>query len=319
MMNTKKSRRGMVALSVLAALIICSFATIYAFAANAATPTNSIPSYSESPETFPYIHSINEAKSNVLAYMNDNGEMMYSDDGGKTWVTEENFDFGKYINTPEVPDLETWTYDEVKAWIENSKAELQLQKSLGEITQEQLDDIFEMYDNWLICIKRYLVIGDNGSSTWLTKEEFDKAYPAPELEFWTYDEYKTWIDEQKIELHKKIGEIPGWTQETVDGIIRYYGDNLEVIKGGDVKISKNGRSDISSYACTVRHTLPDGEEISMGFAAFSSGELYKLVKTYLDGQVEAGKMTQTEADGLLAGLTQDSTRLTFDSEGNRVK
>ena len=79
MMNTKKPRGGVIALSVLAALLICSFATIYAFSANSA--------HDESPES----NSIEEAMPPDKLVDDDRG-MLLSIDGGKTWLTKDEWE-----------------------------------------------------------------------------------------------------------------------------------------------------------------------------------------------------------------------------------
>ncbi|RUT44664.1 M56 family metallopeptidase [Paenibacillus anaericanus] len=49
---------------------------------------------------------------------------------------------------------------------------------------------------------------DNGATqystdegkTWMTQAELDAMYPVPKVEWWTYDEYKAWLDNETIEL-----------------------------------------------------------------------------------------------------------------------
>ena len=74
----------------------------------------------------------------------------------------------------------------------------------------------------------------------LTDEEFNARFPALDIEWWTYDEYKAWLENEKVVLQDMIGErgwTSGrgefvWTQEMVDETIAMYEDILEGIKRG---------------------------------------------------------------------------------------
>jgi len=87
----------------------------------------------------------------------------------------------------------------------------------------------------------------------LTDEEFEQRYPTPEVEWWTYEEYKAWLEEEKVQLQSMIGEKGWtssrgdfvWTQEMVDEAIAEYESVLEQIKNG-IKVSKSvdGSTDV---------------------------------------------------------------------------
>lgn len=71
-----------------------------------------------------------------------------------------------------------------------------------------------------------------------------QKYPMPEVEWWTYEEYKEWLDNEKKELQSMLGStgsINGekftWTQEKIDEAIAMYEEILQEIKDG-VKYSK---------------------------------------------------------------------------------
>lgn len=159
---------------------------------------------------------------------------------------------------------------------------------------------------------------DNGK-TWMNEEEFEKAYPTPEIEWWTYDEYKEWLDNEKIQLQDMIGEkgwnpTEGWyvwTQEMVDETIEMYEGFLENIKNG-MKLSKtvDGSSDkamMSYYPSDIATTTgyevyirnDKGEEAQFG-PYDTKEELLAQVRPYCDTQVKAGNMTQQEADEILS-------------------
>ena len=115
MINTKKSRRSMIALSVLAALILCSFATIYAFAANPDTPEIPTPDLPEVSAIEPGKNVNEDFKFEELyegllgiGFQNSDGEEVYrySPDGGLTWYTDDD------ILDPDISAIEWLTYDE---------------------------------------------------------------------------------------------------------------------------------------------------------------------------------------------------------------
>ena len=73
----------------------------------------------------------------------------------------------------------------------------------------------------------------------LTDAEFEARYPTPDVEWWTYDEYKAWLEQEKVTLQSLIGEtgMTGgveftWTQEKVDETIALYESILADIQNG---------------------------------------------------------------------------------------
>lgn len=74
----------------------------------------------------------------------------------------------------------------------------------------------------------------------MTAGEFAAAYPAPEVEWWTYDEYRAWLENEKEELQSMLGEKGWtggrgefiWTQEIIDETIAMYEEILENIQKG---------------------------------------------------------------------------------------
>ena len=80
----------------------------------------------------------------------------------------------------------------------------------------------------------------------LTDAEFEARFPTPNVEWWTYDEYKAWLDKEKVQLQSLLGEEAWtssdgsfiWTQEKIDETIALYEGILEDMKNG-VMYSKN--------------------------------------------------------------------------------
>lgn len=94
--------------------------------------------------------------------------------------------------------------------------------------------------------KNMIISMDNGKS-WSTSidEDSSESLQPLEEEWWTYEEYKSYIEEQKKELETMIGsecynEERGWykwTQEDSDKLIADYENILKDLKNG-VKVSK---------------------------------------------------------------------------------
>ncbi|MEO3945419.1 M56 family metallopeptidase [Gorillibacterium sp. CAU 1737] len=158
--------------------------------------------------------------------------------------------------------------------------------------------------------------------TWaaLTDEEFAAKYPTPDVVWWTYEDYKAWLDQEKEALKNIIGEkgwnpTDGWyvwTQERVDEAIKLYEQQLQEIREGK-KISKtvDGGDDITlsydegnvevgaSYGLIV--TLDNGEQKDLGHY-LTKEELRKAAESFCKELVAAGKMTQQDADKIMKGL-----------------
>ena len=77
---------------------------------------------------------------------------------------------------------------------------------------------------------------------WVAEADYEKNNPAPDVEWWTAEEYEKWIATQREELEALIGTGDGWydgqglfhewTQESVDATIAEYQETLESIKNG---------------------------------------------------------------------------------------
>ena len=69
----------------------------------------------------------------------------------------------------------------------------------------------------------------------LTDAEFEACFPTPDVVWWTYDEYKAWLDNEKVELQSLRGQTSGdhtWTQQKIDETIALYESILKDIQNG---------------------------------------------------------------------------------------
>ena len=81
---------------------------------------------------------------------------------------------------------------------------------------------------------------DGGKTYEVARDDFMIPFKIINFEFWTYDEYKEWLENEKVALQSVIGSsgwTPSlgdfvWTQEMVDQTIAMYEGVLENIKNG---------------------------------------------------------------------------------------
>ena len=69
----------------------------------------------------------------------------------------------------------------------------------------------------------------------LTDAEFEARFPTPDVVWWTYDEYKAWLANEKVELQSLLGQTSGdytWTQQKIDETIALYESILKDIQNG---------------------------------------------------------------------------------------
>lgn len=97
---------------------------------------------------------------------------------------------------------------------------------------------------------RSFVSEDNGV-TWVPEEDYNNSHPTADYEWWTYDEYKVWLEQEKKNLqemandHTVVETSEGtfmWTQELTDQCIAEYEQTLKDIKNG-LLVSKSVNGD----------------------------------------------------------------------------
>ena len=75
---------------------------------------------------------------------------------------------------------------------------------------------------------------DNGA-TWVSEEDYESSHPTINYDWWTYDEYKEWLELEKKNLQEMAETSEGrfeWTQEMTDQCIAEYEQTLNDIKNG---------------------------------------------------------------------------------------
>lgn len=91
---------------------------------------------------------------------------------------------------------------------------------------------------------------------WVAEADYEKNNAAPDVQWWTADEYEAWMNEQKKEMESLTGTGDGWydgqgvfrefTQESVDAMMDSYKETLESIKKGVLYSKDDGDGDTYS-------------------------------------------------------------------------
>ena len=145
---------------------------------------------------------------------------------------------------------------------------------------------------------------------WIAEADYERNNAAPNVQWWTADEYEAWMNEQQKEMESLIGTGDGWydgqgvfhefTQESVDAMMSSYKETLESIKKGVLYSKDSGDGDtysmipptedvVSDYSVDI--TTNDGQKVHIG--NYSTVE--ELDEAISDA-VKTGKITQEEAD-----------------------
>lgn len=88
--------------------------------------------------------------------------------------------------------------------------------------------------------KTYYSFDDGKTFEAMTDEEFERRFPTPNVEWWTYEGYAAWLEQEKKNLQSMLGETGStggrgefvWTQEIIDETIAMYEGILQEIKEG---------------------------------------------------------------------------------------
>ena len=144
----------------------------------------------------------------------------------------------------------------------------------------------------------------------IAEADYERNNAAPNVQWWTADEYEAWMNEQQKELESLIGTGDGWydgqgvfhelTQESVDAMMSSYRETLESIKNGVLYSKDSGDGDtysmipptedvVSDYSVDI--TTDDGQKVHIG--NYSTVE--ELDEAISDA-VKTGKITQEEAN-----------------------
>ena len=128
----------------------------------------------------------------------------------------------------------------------------------------------------------------------LTDEEFQRRFPTPNVEWWTYEEYAAWLEQENVNLQSTLGDTGStggrgefvWTQDIIDETIAMYESILQDIKEGMM------------YSKSV-----DGDENLM--MSYNPADMEKTMDT------GAGSIFIKGEDGTMAPIDPSQVRTAF--------
>jgi len=157
---------------------------------------------------------------------------------------------------------------------------------------------------------------DNGAS-WMSEERYQAEYGSWgddwQVEWWTYEDYKAWLEQEKKDLQEIIGSkgYTGsrgwftWDQKMVDETIAMYEDILEKIKDGALYsktiLDKNGK-EITGVALGSDTPL----DLVTG-AAFDKNDIVQAVPNAVD---KAALLEELKA----FGISGNEDRMTYNGQ-----
>ncbi|MDE7262509.1 MAG: M56 family metallopeptidase [Oscillospiraceae bacterium] len=159
-------KRKHVSITALVAVLVvmCVTTTVFASAA---------PETKREAQTAVWTYDQAVEDTAILFKGGEDGAELYSDDGGRTWVNQEQY-HAKYGSWADGWHVEWWTYEDYKAWLEEEKAELQgvigdqgYTGSRGWFTwdQKMVDETIAMYEG---------ILEDIGNGALYSKRIVDK-------------------------------------------------------------------------------------------------------------------------------------------------
>ena len=175
------------------------------------------------------------AEGSLWYYQGQPVAMIY-DDNGNIYMDEEAAD-GCYLNVRRdsaggISGVDVLTKEQFR---ERADRQLNLVPTETTMDEETLMSYIDPADG-----KTYYSFDDGKTFEPLTDAEFEALYPTPDIEWWTYDEYKAWLDSEKVQLQEMLGQegwTSGegsfvWTQDEVDKTIAMYEEILQDIQNG---------------------------------------------------------------------------------------
>ena len=128
----------------------------------------------------------------------------------------------------------------------------------------------------------------------MTDEEFERRFPTPNVEWWTYEGYAAWLEQEKKNLQSMLGETGWtggrgefvWTQEMIDETIAMYEGILQEIKEGKM------------YSKTV-----DGDDALM--MSYDPADIEKNMET------NTGDFFVRDVDGTMTPIDSSQVKTSF--------
>ena len=278
-------KRKHISVTALAAVLVVMCITTTVFASAAPEDSTRQDPHGNAPETgFVYDHLglVEDIGVTILSKGGEDGEKLYSVDDGKTWMSEERY-HAEYGSWGDDWQVEWWTYEDYKAWLEEEKIALQsiigergYNSTLGWFTwdQKMVDEAIAMYEGILEDIKNgalysKTIIDKNGNEVEDTMLGSDGVVIATVCEM----DDNVVVSPKSPKETKLPEELKNFGISGNDNLLYYNGELVRTLVDG-VPVGDNGYSVSYIYhndAGTVDlHTLravihnPDGSWNPMG-------------------------------------------------------
>lgn len=148
----------------LAMVLVVMTIAVTVFASAAPEEKAETPSRQDVPEigyVYDHLGLVEDIGVGILSKGGEDGEKLYSVDGGRSWMSEERYQ-AEYGSWGDDWQVEWWTYEDYKAWLEEEK--LALQSIIGERAytstdgwftwdQKKVDEAIALYEGILEDIK----------------------------------------------------------------------------------------------------------------------------------------------------------------------
>lgn len=321
-----KTRKTTIISLVLAIVLIAGTVTVFATSAqtdeNGIFPVEGAEAFESSGGLKPsadYLAAGITYKKNMWYYQGKSIASIYDDNGG-IYMDGEAVD-GIYLNIKRdsqgsITDVSVLTKEQFRELADRHMNDTQIVTDEDTVMSYVDPDDGKTYYSFDAGLTFYSC-DDGFASEALTAAEYD-------IEWWTYDEYKEWLEQEKATLQDIVGEKGWtggrgefvWTQEMVDETIAMYESILEDIKNGmmysktvdgeDSMVMSYNPADIeigtSTGAKEVCIKLDNGVEKIFG-PYETDEEMLAVIKPFCEKQVKLGNMTQNEADEIISRYT----------------
>lgn len=277
-------KRKHISITALAAVLVAMCVTTTVFASN--PPEDKEDPFKNAPEAgyvYDHLGIVEDDGVSIMSKGGEDGEKLYSVDGGKSWMSEERYQ-AEYGSWGDDWQVEWWTYEDYKAWLEEEKKALQsvigeraYTSSDGWFTwdQEKVDEAIALYESILEDIKNgalhsKTIIDKNGNE--IEDVALGSDGPLNAVVTSTFDEgilmaHKELDKAALLEELKAFGIGGNENLMTYNGqLIRTFVDGASVGDNGYsvqyIYTNPDGVVDVHTLRSVIHH--PDGSYDAMG-------------------------------------------------------
>ncbi len=257
-------KRKHISFTALVAVLIVMAITTTVFAS--AAPEDKEDSHKNPPETsyvYDHLGIVEDDGMSIMSKGGEDGEKLYSVDGGKTWMSEERYQAEYGSGWGDDWQVEWWTYEDYKAWLEEEK--IALQSIIGERAytstdgwfiwdQKKVDETIALYESILEDIKNgalhsKTIIDKNGNT--VEDVALGSDGPLNAVVTSTFDETDMVIAEKSVDEAALLEELKALGIGGNANLMTYNGELVRTLVDG-APVGDN------EYSIQYVYTNPDG-------------------------------------------------------------